>query len=47
MMSVHPGSTYPDHPSPEEQSAAEVETRIHKVLDSIAVPPPGAGPDPL
>jgi hypothetical protein len=42
-----PGFTCYDRPSPGELSAAEVETRIHKVLDSAAVPPPGAGPDPL
>jgi hypothetical protein len=25
----------------------EVETRIREVLDSVVVPPPGAGHDPL
>jgi hypothetical protein len=46
-MWAYPGSTYPDHPSPEKLSAAEVETRICKVLDFVAVPPPSVGLDPL
>jgi hypothetical protein len=46
-MWAYPGSTYPDCPSPEKLSMAEVETRIHKVLDFTAVPPPGVGLDPL
>jgi hypothetical protein len=36
-----------DHPSPEELSAAEVEARIRKVLDSTIIPSHGAGSDPL
>jgi hypothetical protein len=46
-MCVYLGSTCPDRPSPEELIAAEVEIRICKVLDSAAIPPPGAGPNPL
>jgi hypothetical protein len=46
-MWVYPGSTYPDHPSLEELSAAEVETWIRRVLDFIAIPSLGAGLDPL
>jgi hypothetical protein len=32
-MGMHPGPSCPDHPSFEELSAAEVDARIHKVLD--------------
>jgi hypothetical protein len=46
-MCVYLGSTCPDRPSPEELIAAEVEIQICKVLDSAAIPPPGAGPNPL
>jgi hypothetical protein len=46
-MWAYQRSTCPDHPSPEEMSAVEVETRIHKVLGATVVLPPGAGPDPL
>jgi hypothetical protein len=46
-MWAYQRSTCPDHHSPEEMSAVEVETRIHKVLGAAVVLPPGAGPDPL
>jgi hypothetical protein len=46
-MWAYLGSTCPDSPSPGELSTTEVETWIHKVLDSAVVPPPGAGPNPL
>jgi hypothetical protein len=46
-MWAYPGSTCPDRPSREELSAAEVETQICKVMDFVAVPLPGASPDPL
>jgi hypothetical protein len=46
-MWAYPRSSYLDHPSPEELSAAEVEARIHKVLDSTVIPSHGAGPDTL
>jgi hypothetical protein len=46
-MWAYQGSTCPDCPSPEELSAVDEETQIHKVLDSAAVPPPGASPGPL
>jgi hypothetical protein len=46
-MWAYLGSTSPDHPSSEELSAVEMETQIRRVLDITAVPPPGAGPDPL
>jgi hypothetical protein len=46
-MWAYLGSTSPDHPSSEELSAVEMETQIRSVLDITAVPPPGAGPDPL
>jgi hypothetical protein len=46
-MWAYSGSTCLDHPSPEELTTAEVENWIHKVLDSTAIPSPGAGLDPL
>jgi hypothetical protein len=46
-MWAYQGSTCPDCPSPEELSAVDEESQIHKVLDSAAVPPPGASPGPL
>jgi hypothetical protein len=46
-MWAYLGSTCPDRPSPEELSTVVIETRNHKDLDSTAVSPPGAGPDPL
>jgi hypothetical protein len=46
-MWAYQRSTCPDRPSPEELSAVEVETRIHKVLGVAIVPPPGAGSNPL
>jgi hypothetical protein len=46
-MWAYPGSTCPDHPSPEELSTVKVETWICMVLDSVTVSPLGAGPDPL
>jgi hypothetical protein len=44
---VDPGSSCPNCPSPKELSLGEVETRIHKVLDSTVIPSPSIGPDPL
>jgi hypothetical protein len=32
-MGMYPGPSCPDHPSFEEFSVAEVDARIHKVLD--------------
>jgi hypothetical protein len=46
-MLVYLGSNCPDCPSPEELSATQVETRIRMVLDSAAIPPLGAGLEPL
>jgi hypothetical protein len=46
-MWVYLGSSCLDRPSPEDLSAAEVETRIRQVLDSTVVPLRSAGPDPL
>jgi hypothetical protein len=33
-MWAYPGSSYSNHPSPEELSVVKVETQVHKVLDS-------------
>jgi hypothetical protein len=46
-MWAYPGSSCPDRPSPEELSTREVETGIHKVLDSVVILSPDVGPDPL
>jgi hypothetical protein len=46
-MLVYLGSSCLDRPSPEELSAAVVEARIHKVLDSAVILSHGAGHDPL
>jgi hypothetical protein len=46
-MWAYPGSSCLYHNSPEELSAAEVESQIYKVLDSAIIPSHGAGPDPL
>jgi hypothetical protein len=46
-MWVYLGSSCLDRPSLEDLSAAKVETRIRKVLDSAVVPLRSAGPDPL
>jgi hypothetical protein len=46
-MWAYPGSSYLYRNSPEELSAAEVESQIYKVLDFAIIPSHGAGPDPL
>jgi hypothetical protein len=46
-MWAYPGSSRPNHPSPEELSVVEVKARICKVYDSIATLSPGTGLDPL
>jgi hypothetical protein len=41
------GPSYPGCHSSKELSVAEIDTRIHKVLDLGVNPNPGAGPGPL
>jgi hypothetical protein len=43
-MWMYPGPSYPDRTSSEELSAAEVEARIHKVLDLRVNPNSCASP---
>jgi hypothetical protein len=46
-MWLYPRPSCPDHPSFKELSAAEINARIHKVLDLGANPNPQASPSPL
>jgi hypothetical protein len=46
-MWLYPGPSCPDHPSSEELSSVEVDSRIHMFLDLRVYLNPRAGPAPM